>query len=88
MAGSAAVGGAIAGGGQFVSWIHELDLVAAVLFLIGQPCLSGAFNLAAPEPLPQRDFQRTLRRQMRTPVGLPATRWMASTEKLRSSSRR
>lgn len=71
------LGGPVAGGRQFVSWIHEDDFVRAVRFLIERDDLAGAVNLAAPGPLPQRDFMRALRSAWRIPIGLPATRWMA-----------
>ncbi|MCX3060517.1 TIGR01777 family oxidoreductase [Streptomyces beihaiensis] len=71
------LGGPVAGGGQYVSWIHDQDFVRAVEFLVERDDLRGPVNLAAPRPLPQRDFMRTLRRAWRVPVGLPATRWMA-----------
>jgi NAD dependent epimerase/dehydratase family enzyme len=38
--------------------------------------LAGPVNLAAPEPLPQRDFRRAPRAAARAPLGLPATKWM------------
>ena len=34
-------------------------------------------NLAAPNPLPQRDFMAALRAACGARIGLPATRWMA-----------
>ena len=34
-------------------------------------------NLAAPNPLPQAEFQSQLRKALGVSVGLPATRWMA-----------
>lgn len=71
------LGGPVAGGGQYVSWIHEQDFARAVVFLIEQEDLDGPVNLAAPEPLPQRDFMRDLREAWRMPIGLPATKWMA-----------
>ncbi|GGW91731.1 NAD-dependent epimerase [Streptomyces malachitofuscus] len=71
------LGGPVAGGAQYVSWIHDRDFVRAVEFLIARDDLTGAVNLAAPEPLPQRVFMRDLRRAWRMPAGLPATRWMA-----------
>lgn len=70
------LGGSVAGGRQYVSWLHEQDFVRAVLFLIDGD-LAGPVNLAAPNPLPQRDFMRALRQACRVPVGLPASRWMA-----------
>ncbi|GAA4198345.1 TIGR01777 family oxidoreductase [Streptosporangium oxazolinicum] len=71
------LGGPVAGGAQYVSWIHDRDLVRAVEFLADRDDLAGPVNLAAPEPLPQRTFMRVLRAAWGVPVGLPATRWMA-----------
>ncbi|MGA5708823.1 TIGR01777 family oxidoreductase [Streptomyces cellulosae] len=71
------LGGPVAGGAQYVSWIHEDDFVRAVEFLIARDDMEGAVNLAAPGPLPQRAFMRVLRRAWGVPAGLPASRWMA-----------
>ncbi len=71
------LGGPVAGGRQYMSWIHDRDFVRAVEFLTAREDLTGPVNLAAPQPLPQRDFMRVLRRARRVPVGLPATRAMA-----------
>ncbi|MGW4525290.1 TIGR01777 family oxidoreductase [Amycolatopsis sp. NPDC004378] len=71
------LGGPVAGGGQYLSWIHEADLVRALDFLVARDDLSGPVNLAAPEPVPYRDFLRALRAAAGVPFGLPATKWMA-----------
>ncbi|WP_018352701.1 TIGR01777 family oxidoreductase [Longispora albida] len=71
------LGGPVAGGRQYVSWIHERDFVAAVLFLLGREDITGPVNLASPGPLPQREFMRALRGAWGVPAGLPATRMMA-----------
>jgi uncharacterized protein (TIGR01777 family) len=71
------LGGPVAGGAQYVSWIHEDDFVRAVEFLVDRDDLAGPVNLAAPGPLPHRAFMRDLRAAQGMPVGLPATRWMA-----------
>ncbi|MFI9366583.1 TIGR01777 family oxidoreductase [Kitasatospora sp. NPDC053057] len=71
------VGGPIAGGAQYVSWIHDRDFARAVEFLIEHEELSGPVNLAAPNPLPQREFMRELRAVWGMPLALPAARWMA-----------
>ncbi|MEU5595301.1 DUF1731 domain-containing protein [Streptomyces sp. NPDC020298] len=71
------LGGPVAGGAQYVSWIHDRDFVRAVEFLAGRDDLAGPVNLAAPGPLPQRAFMRALRKAWGMPVGLPATAWMA-----------
>ncbi len=68
------LGGPVAGGAQYVSWIHDRDFVRAVELLIDREEITGAVNLAAPGPLPQRAFMRTLRSAWGMPVGLPATK--------------
>jgi uncharacterized protein (TIGR01777 family) len=69
------LGGAIAGGRQFVSWIHEADFVSAIHFLIAHD-LSGPINLTSPNPLPQRDFMRALAGAWNKRVEVPAAKWM------------
>ncbi|MGV9345574.1 DUF1731 domain-containing protein [Streptomyces spiralis] len=71
------LGGPVAGGGQYVSWIHEHDFVRAVEFLAGREDIAGPVNLAAPNPVPQRALMRELRAAWGVPMGLPATAWMA-----------
>ncbi|WP_152365326.1 TIGR01777 family oxidoreductase [Microlunatus speluncae] len=71
------LGGPVGGGRQYVSWIHDHDLLRAVLFLLDRPDLVGPVNLASPHPLPQKELMRVLRRAIGQPIGLPATRWMA-----------
>jgi len=72
----AGLGGSIAGGRQLISWIHERDFARAVLFSIEREELSGAVNLTAPNPLPQREFMALLRAAWGTRLGLPAAAWM------------
>lgn len=70
------LGGPVAGGRQYVSWIHAHDFVRAMYWLIEHQELAGAVNVAAPHPLPYRHFMRILRHAAGIPIGLPATRWM------------
>jgi NAD dependent epimerase/dehydratase family enzyme len=71
------LGGPVAGGAQYVSWIHDHDFVRAIEFLATREDISGPVNLAAPVPLAQRAFKRALRAAWGVPAGLPATKWMA-----------
>ncbi|WP_432541941.1 TIGR01777 family oxidoreductase [Kineococcus sp. SYSU DK002] len=71
------LGGPVAGGRQYVSWIHGDDFVRAVQFLLGREDLHGPVNLAAPGPVPQAELMRSLRRAWGHRPGLPATRLMA-----------
>lgn len=70
------LGGSIAGGGMYMSWIHEDDFARALDFFVEQQNLQGVFNICAPNPLPQKELMRTLRRQIGMPIGLPAASWM------------
>jgi uncharacterized protein (TIGR01777 family) len=70
------LGGQAGNGRQYVSWIHEADFVSVVYWLIEHGDVQGAVNVAAPNPLPNRDFMSALRRAWGIRVGLPATRWM------------
>lgn len=68
--------GAAAGGRQYVSWIHQRDFIRALDFLIGDGSIDGPVNVCSPNPLPNREFNATLRRSLGVSIGLPATRWM------------
>jgi uncharacterized protein (TIGR01777 family) len=70
------LGGASGDGRQYVSWIHDRDFIRAVYWLIDHPELEGPVNLAAPNPVPNAEFMRTLRAAWGIRFGLPAARWM------------
>ena len=70
------LGGRSGDGRQFVSWIHEMDFIRAIHWLIEHETLSGPVNFAAPNPLPNADFMLGLREAWGTRVGLPAAAWM------------
>ncbi len=66
------LGGTQGNGRQYVSWIHETDFARAVEFLIAHDDIDGPVNLAAPNPLPNREFMAELRDAWEMPNGLPA----------------
>jgi NAD dependent epimerase/dehydratase family enzyme len=68
------LGGTCGDGRQFVSWIHELDFVRAVRWLIDHQDLAGPVNLAAPNPMPNAEFMHELREAWGMRVGLRAPR--------------
>jgi uncharacterized protein (TIGR01777 family) len=70
------LGGPAAGGKQFVSWIHEVDFLHAIEWIIRRTEIDGPINIASPNPIPYAGFMRTLRRAAGVPIGLPATKWM------------
>jgi uncharacterized protein (TIGR01777 family) len=70
------LGGRAGTGRQFVSWVHEADFIGAVEWLIHHEDVTGPVNVCAPEPLPNAEFMRALRRAWGARFGLPAARWM------------
>jgi uncharacterized protein (TIGR01777 family) len=70
------LGGSLAGGRQFVSWIHEEDFCRAVEWIIEHEKLSGPVNLAAPNPVTNAEFMAAIRKVCGAAFALPATRWM------------
>lgn len=70
------LGGASGDGRQFVSWVHDEDFARAVLFLIGNESFEGPVNIAAPTPLPNREFMRDLREAWGMPFGLPSPEFL------------
>jgi uncharacterized protein (TIGR01777 family) len=70
------LGGKMGSGKQYFSWIHEEDYARAIDFLLERNDLSGTFNITAPNPLPNKDFMKLLRSEMKMPIGIGATKWM------------
>ena len=69
------LGGTMGNGQQYISWIHDSDFIAAILFLLEQP-IDGAVNLCSPNPLPNAEFMRLFRSASGIGFGLPSTNWM------------
>jgi uncharacterized protein len=69
------LGGRVGDGRQFVSWIHDVDFICSVRWLIDSNSFAGPVNLAAPNPLPQAEFMRELRQAWGIAFGLPTPRW-------------
>jgi len=70
------LGGRMGNGLQFVSWIHESDFCRAIEWVIERPTFHGPVNICAPNPLPNTDMMKILRKIYGMPIGLPATEWM------------
>ncbi|MBS9404944.1 TIGR01777 family oxidoreductase [Halomonas sp. TRM85114] len=65
------LGGRFGDGKQFMPWVHREDLVRAILFLIDNEALDGAFNGSAPHPVTNAEFTRTLAKQLGRPARIP-----------------
>jgi uncharacterized protein (TIGR01777 family) len=65
------VGGPVAGGHQYMSWIHAQDVVGMMLAALTDERWSGPINATAPEPVPNRAFSQVLGRVLGRPSLLP-----------------
>jgi uncharacterized protein len=65
------VGGPVAGGRQYIPWIHADDLVGIYLAASDGGDWTGPVNATAPEPVTNRAFSRALGRALRRPAVLP-----------------
>lgn len=65
------VGGPIAGGGQYMPWIHVDDVVGAYLFTLDNDAAAGPLNVSAPEPVTNREFSKTLGKVLKRPAFAP-----------------
>jgi uncharacterized protein (TIGR01777 family) len=65
------VGGPVAGGRQYISWIHTDDLLGIVLAAIDSEQWRGPVNATAPQPQRNRDFSKALGRALHRPSLLP-----------------
>ena len=65
------VGGPLAGGRQYVSWIHIADEIGILLWAIGNERVSGAINATAPNPVTNREFSHAIGRAINRPAVVP-----------------
>jgi hypothetical protein len=65
------VGGPVAGGRQYMSWVHPQDLVGIFVRAAEDERWSGPVNATAPEPVTNADFSRALGRALHRPALMP-----------------
>jgi uncharacterized protein len=65
------VGGPVAGGRQYVSWVHLDDVVGALLRCLDDSSLDGPVNVTAPNPVTNAELSRVLGRVLHRPAMLP-----------------
>jgi uncharacterized protein (TIGR01777 family) len=65
------LGGPVAGGRQYVPWIHLEDVVGGLLHAADTAALEGALNLTAPAPVTNRELTRALAHALRRPAVFP-----------------
>jgi uncharacterized protein len=65
------VGGPLAGGRQYMSWIHIDDEVGILLWVLGDERVNGVVNATAPKPVTNRELSKALGRALGRPAVLP-----------------
>jgi uncharacterized protein (TIGR01777 family) len=69
------VGGPLAGGRQWMAWIHREDEVGLILWALDDGAVEGPLNAAAPNPVSNRDFSKSLGRALGRPAVMPVPRF-------------
>jgi uncharacterized protein len=67
----AGLGGPVAGGRQYMPWIHADDVVGMYLAALDGEAWSGAVNATAPEPVTNAAFSKALGRTLKRPAIAP-----------------
>jgi uncharacterized protein len=65
------VGGPVAGGHQYVPWVHLDDVVGAFLYILNHEPASGPVNLTAPNPVTNTELSHALGHALSRPAVLP-----------------
>ena len=68
------LGGPLAGGHQYMPWIHRDDEVRIILWAVGEERTAGPLNSTAPIPVSNREFSKTLGKVLRRPAIAPVPR--------------
>ena len=67
----AGVGGPLAGGRQYMSWIHIEDEIGILLWALDSESVDGVVIAAAPDPVTNKDFSKALGRAVHRPAFMP-----------------
>ena len=65
------VGGPVAGGDQYLAWIHVDDIVGLYLAALDGEAWDGPINASAPEPVTNKVFSKALGRALHRPAFAP-----------------
>jgi uncharacterized protein len=65
------VGGPLAGGDQYVSWVHVEDEIGILLWALDNDEVRGTINSTAPNPVTNRAFSKALGRALGRPAVMP-----------------
>ncbi|AMR34368.1 cell division inhibitor [Mucilaginibacter sp. PAMC 26640] len=66
-----AVGSPLGTGKQWISWIHEQDVVDMYLLGLEDDKISGVYNMAAPHPVTNSELTKAVAKQLHRPLWAP-----------------
>jgi uncharacterized protein (TIGR01777 family) len=69
------LGGPIAGGDQYMSWIQIEDVVGLFLWALDDHRVWGVINATAPDPVTNREFSKALGRAVQRPAFMPVPKF-------------
>ena len=70
------LGGKQGNGKQWVSWIHEADVVNMIEWIATHEKIEGVINCTSPNPIKNKEFMQGMRKGFNMPFGLPSPAWM------------
>jgi uncharacterized protein (TIGR01777 family) len=65
------VGGPLAGGGQYLAWVHVADEIGILLWALDTESVSGVVNASSPNPATNKEFSKALGRALNRPAVMP-----------------
>jgi uncharacterized protein (TIGR01777 family) len=65
------VGGPLAGGDQYLAWIHMDDEIGILLWALDSESVSGTINASSPNPATNKEFSKALGRALNRPAVMP-----------------
>ena len=69
------LGGTVGNGRQYISWVHEDDMIRLFLRAIDDAAMQGVYNATGPEPVTNAEFMRQMRRVLHRPWSPPTPAW-------------
>ena len=70
------LGGKVASGRQWVSWVSMEDFMAVLIRAIDDDTMVGLYHVTSPNPIPNREMMAAYRRLVGRRFGLPSPEWV------------
>jgi uncharacterized protein (TIGR01777 family) len=70
------LGGKQGNGQQWISWIHEEDVVGIIEWIATHPEIEGIINCTSPYPIKNKELMDVIRKSYGIKIGLPSPKWL------------